>query len=97
MVAGDVISAITAGSGGVNSYFQPAANTEIVVLFVASHGLGRYGLYDGANQSIGYSAYNAANGSGTNGSPIKVGITNSIYLFVYTDATNAGYSVIQVK
>jgi hypothetical protein len=97
MVAGDIVSAITAGSIGVVSYFQPAANVEIVVLFVPSNGLGRYGIYDGTNNAIGYSGYNAANGSGTNGSPIKVGITNSVYLYVFSDSSNAGYSGIQIK
>jgi len=91
MAAGDIVSGIATGSGTTN--FQPSATTEIMLLSVASHSYVRFGLYNGVTFG---GCQGTASGGGWEMANVKIGITNTNYLQLYSD-TDRSYSGIQIK
>lgn len=91
MAAGDIVSGLATGGGTLN--FTPAAGVEIMLLSVASHSYVRFGLYNGA-------IFGGCQGTASNGgwemANVKIGITNTNYLQIYSD-TDRSYSGIQIK
>jgi len=98
MAVGDVVNGILAGSG-VSLNFQPAAGVECVIFScfgrttTVNIGLTNSGgggaVYTEFDDSVNLGARNMCN--------VKIAITNSNYLTVYSSATGSGYSGIQIK
>jgi hypothetical protein len=93
MAAGDVVNGIGVGVG-VQLFFQPAVNVEVVVTFISSISIGTFGIYDGVNSSTSYSGYNTTNLVSSN---IKLPITNTLYLTVNSNGVIPSFSGIQIK
>jgi len=87
MVAGDVVSSVTAGN------FQPAATIEVIVLSFFQ-GAGGITLTDGVTSPNTYfGAWSAANNANRGGQMNhKVCVTNTIYINYV-----GGFSGIQIK
>ena len=77
--------------------FQPAAGIEIIV----TAGIGRsadvrFGLTDGV--SISWSDYIANTSTGNRlAANIKIGITNTNYLYLFANSTDVAFTGIQIK
>ena len=87
MVAGDVVSSVTAGN------FQPAATVEVIILSLFQ-AAGAFTLTDGVTSPSSYlGAWSAANNANRGGQMNqKICVTNAIYInFV------GGFSGIQIK
>jgi hypothetical protein len=94
MAVGDVISQTYAPA---LQSFQPAAGVHIMVLSCwGRHTAVSYGITDGAQP-----AYTDYNDNGTTGARdsglIKVGITNTYYLYMIANAIGVGFTGIQIK
>jgi|TARA_R110002110_G_scaffold98364_1_gene251815 hypothetical protein len=95
MAVGDVISA-TYVDGGATT-FVPAAGIEIMV----TAGLGRntsvsFGISDGTITA--YSDYDENTSiGGRNAGNIKLGITNTYYVYFNGNSGNVGFTGIQIK
>ena len=101
MAAGDIVSAVANTVFPAAYNFQPAAGVTIIVTSVftgynSGTGLGQYsrvGLTDGVNISM--STIGTSDSSSTSGNIIslKLGITNSNYLYQMMGGSFAGYSM----
>jgi len=88
MVAGDVVSSVTAGN------FQPAATVEVIILSLIPNGAGAFTLTDGVTSPTAYlGAWSAANNANRGGQMNhKICLTNAIYCnFI------GGFTGIQIK
>jgi hypothetical protein len=92
---GDIISGIFTTIATYH-YFQPAGTNEIIITGTFGTNNVRCGLYNGVTQSWSYATDNAGQqGTGMN---IKIGITNTNYLLLYSDVTvPPSYTGIQIK
>ena len=102
MAVGDVISGIFNNTGTAN-YFQPSSGVEIII--VSSFGTApnsttfRTGIYNGTTNI--YNTCRAFPDTNTNSRfitfNIKIGITNTIYFYVFGDDLPTAYTGIQTK
>jgi|SaaInlStandDraft_2_1057019.scaffolds.fasta_scaffold90094_2 hypothetical protein len=94
MTVGDIVSSIHNAIGVFT--FQPAATVEIICLsFQGGTSNFHIGLTDGVNTVYTEFDANASVGGRT---PFgKHGITNTNYLYLYTNVDPAGFSGIQIK
>lgn len=91
MAVGDVVNGIGALGAGLD--FQPAAGVECLISYVSDEGA-PFQLFNGVNGSRQTGYINA----GIIGNPLKLFITNSIYLRIVALAgVRAGYSGITIK
>tara|TARA_R110000803_G_C11834221_1_gene303713 strand:- start:28 stop:318 length:291 start_codon:yes stop_codon:yes gene_type:complete len=96
MAVGDIISQTYAISGAFEN-FQPAAGVEILV----TSGIGRitqisFGITNGIQPAYIDFDDNTDTGPRNIGN-IKIGITNTYYLYFYGQATGLGFTGIQIK
>jgi len=99
MAAGDAIGAIYSVTGKTYQNYQPAAGVEICITnFAYQDAANSYiYLYDGANEAAILKPTSTVS---NNASPVKVIISNSVYIRFYNDAVGAktlGFSGIQLK
>ena len=102
LAVGDVINGIFNNFATVN-YFQPSSGVEIMI--VSSFGIingstnFRTGISDGTTNTYNFCRGNID--TNTHGRfvtfNIKIGITNTRYLYLYCDNTDTGYTGIQIK
>jgi hypothetical protein len=95
MAVGDIISSIFAS--GVVQNFQPAVGVEIIV----TSGLGkqadvRFGLTDGVSDAWNVFAATTTTGA-RDSANIKIGITNTNYLYLLADSSSVAFTGIQIK
>ena len=92
MAVGDVINDV--GPSPATAYFfQPSVGTEIMVFAViGGSGTGSASI----NYGIGTTGAFSSN-EGNNGLVVKIGITNSTYLFLYSGLVLPAWSGIQIK
>tara|TARA_R110000823_G_scaffold247348_1_gene371151 strand:+ start:223 stop:510 length:288 start_codon:yes stop_codon:yes gene_type:complete len=95
MAVGDIIS-ITYADGGATS-FVPAAGIEIMV----TAGLGRtttvaFGINDGVDVAWSDFDENTSIG-GRNSANIRIGITNTYFLYLNGNSDGVGFTGIQIK
>jgi hypothetical protein len=94
MATGDIVSGIYTTTS-VYHYFQPAAGVEIMILYGGGVGNNaESGIYDGVTQGRVSLSDNA---DYSEGSTIKIGITNTNYLLSYSNTSPPSYSGIQIK
>ncbi len=91
MVVGDVVSGI--GATSTNTYFQPAASVECIIVCVMGRNIVYAGLANGVLETLG--------AVGNNGSyhnvVTKIAITNTNYLIYYSANIPSSFSGIQIK
>lgn len=92
MAVGDVISDVTAV---LTSTFQPAAGVEVMITFAIGGNIGQTGLTDGVNTSFTYAQFNT--GTFPSSAVLKLGITNTNYLWQTNNFNTVMYSGIQMK
>jgi len=98
MVAGDVVSDVLPATAAF-AYFVPAANVEIMIMSFAGNNTSsnQIGLADGVNpDSIASYSYNTTVGD-RNTYNLKLCITNTNYLIIFSNTGNPSYSGIQIK
>ena len=98
MAVGDVINDVLPTSGAFD-FFIPAAGVEIIIMSFSGNNTSsnQIGLADGVNpNSYSSFSYNTTVGS-RNLYNLKLCITNTNYLVVYSNTGNTSYSGIQIK
>lgn len=97
MTVGDVINYISPSGAGTFVYYQPSAGTEIMVTATVGISAGRYRLYNGAINAEQVWTTGTTSGHAVSQSSTKIGITNTIYLGLWADSGNPGFTGIQIK
>lgn len=94
MAVGDIVNATQAGGG---FHFQPAVGVSIMITAViGSSTTVAAGLSsDSITNSQTYIS-NSTNNGNKNSLNVKIGITNSVYLYYYGNS-NTGYTGIQIQ
>tara|TARA_R110000751_G_scaffold180771_1_gene287141 strand:- start:84 stop:368 length:285 start_codon:yes stop_codon:yes gene_type:complete len=94
MVAGDIVNGRNTGAGG--SWLVPAVGVEIMITSVWGQSVVATGFStDSVNNAQTYLAPTAA-ASTISGLDVKMGITNTIFLYWY-GSTQSAFSGIQIK
>jgi hypothetical protein len=93
MAVGDIISDATTANSYVN--FQPAAGVEAIITSVIGNSDGIIGINNGA--ITGYSQFVTGSKVYNSGFNTKIGVTNSVYISIYSSGDNGGYTAIQIK
>jgi len=94
MVAGDIINQ-TYTTGIQN--FQPASGVEIMITSFQGRTDATYVGLDNGVQIAYTDLYDNDKTGGRNGANIKIGITNTYYLLMNSNATGSGFSGVQIK
>ncbi len=92
MAVGDVVNGI--GATSTYTYYQPAANVEVMVTSITGRNTVYGGLYDGVLSSTGLFGSGGTYAFGTNA---KLAITNTNYLVYYSANTPSSFTGIQIK
>lgn len=99
MAVGDIINDVH--TVGTTLSFQPAAGVEIMITSYGGWSNGYVGLYNGTSigRMSGGMEVNSAGGGGATGANIKIGITNTNYLYIANmgGGWSGSYSGIQIK
>ncbi len=93
MAVGDIISDATIKNSYVN--FQPAAGVEVILTSVFGNSDGVVSIQNGV--LTGYSQFVTGSKNFNSGFNVKIGVTNSVFVGIYSTGDDGGYTGIQIK